>query len=83
MMPALVSVSYVYSPEMNVVVARAYLLANGSLAFSALALSDFLGMPIVIFFFRPDMLCHILSIRLRPFDSAELEVSHQPVCDIV
>jgi len=48
MTPALVSVSYVYSPEMNVMVFLAYSLANGSLAFSALALNDFMNMPIVI-----------------------------------
>ena len=61
MMPALVAVSYVCSPQLNVVFLPAYLLVNGSLAFSALGLNDFLNMLMVTFFFRPDVLCHILS----------------------
>jgi hypothetical protein len=66
MVPALVSVSYVYSPQMNVMIAPAYLLAASPLAFGALALSDLLNVLIMVFFFRPEMLCSILRIWSCP-----------------
>jgi hypothetical protein len=66
MIPAVISVSYTYTPQMNVMIAPTYLLAGGSLMFSILALSDFLNMLMMIFFFRADMLCSILSIRSCP-----------------
>jgi hypothetical protein len=66
MIPVVISVSYTYTPQMNVMIAPTYLLAGGSLMFGALALSDFLNMLIMVFFFRPDMLCRILSIHSCP-----------------
>jgi hypothetical protein len=66
MIPAVISVSYTYTPQMNVMIAPTYLLASGSLMFGLLALSDFLNMLIMVFLFRPDMLCRILSIHSCP-----------------
>jgi hypothetical protein len=66
MIPAVISVSYTYSPQMNVMIAPTYLLAGGPLMFGVLALSDFLNMLIMVFFYRPEVLCHILSIRSCP-----------------
>ena len=62
MVPAIISVSWVYSPQMNVMIAPAYLLAGGPLAFGALAVSDLLNVLIMVFFFRPEMLCSIFRI---------------------
>jgi len=62
MVPAIISVSWVYSPQMNVMIAPAYLLAAGPLAFGLLALSDFLNVLIMFFFFRPEMVCSLFRI---------------------
>ena len=66
MIPAVISVSYTYTPQMNVMIAPTYLLASGSLMFGLLALSDFLNMLIMVFYDRPEVLCHILSIHSCP-----------------
>jgi hypothetical protein len=62
MVPAVISVSWVYSPQMNVMIAPAYLLAGGPLAFVVLAVSDLLNVLIMVFFFRPEMLCSVFRI---------------------
>jgi len=66
MVPALISVSWVYSPQMNVMIAPAYLLATSPLVLGALALSDFLNVLIMVFFFRPEMLCSLFRIWVCP-----------------
>jgi hypothetical protein len=66
MIPAMISFSWVYSPQMNVMIAPAYLIAGSALTFGILALSDFLNMLIMIFFFRPGILCHIFSVGSCP-----------------
>jgi hypothetical protein len=68
MIPAVVSFSWVYSPQMNVMIAPAYLLAGGPLAFVMLAASDFLNMLIMVFFFRSDVLCRIFGVHACPID---------------
>jgi len=68
MIPAVVSFSWVYSPQMNVMIAPAYLLAGGPLAFVMLAASDFLNMLVMVFFFRSDVLCRIFGVHACPID---------------
>jgi len=66
MVPAIISVSWVYSPQMNVMIAPAYLLAGSPLAFGALAVSDLLNVLIMVFFLRTEMLCSLFRIWQCP-----------------
>ncbi len=66
MIPAAISVSYVYSPQMNVMIGPAYLLASNSVTLGTLALSDFLNVLIMVFFFRTSTLCDVLGSHSCP-----------------
>ena len=66
MIPAAVSLSFVYSPQMNVMIAPSYLLTNTTTMLGILALSDFLNMLIMIFFFRSGTLCSVFGIGTCP-----------------